>query len=77
MNGLEPVMSEKLLLDHYKNNHAFFIEETNEEWRNSTKYTIGNSFNLGAHLNHEFFWESLCPIYQGGGIPPITRSPLG
>ena len=36
-----------------------------------------DSFNLGAHLNHEFFWESLCPIYQEGGVLPIAGSPLG
>ena len=32
-------------------------------------------FNGGGHLNHEFFWDSLTPISQGGGSLPDANGP--
>ena len=36
----------------------------------------GIKFNGGGHLNHEFFWESLAPVNNGGGKLPSEDSPL-
>lgn len=29
------------------------------------------------HINHEFFWETLAPISEGGGVEPDSDSDLG
>ena len=34
------------------------------------------SFNAGGHANHEFFWESLSPVFEKGGQLPRIMSPL-
>ena len=31
----------------------------------------------GGHLNHEFFWDSLMPTSEGGGVEPEADSDLG
>ena len=33
-------------------------------------------FNEGGHLNHVFFWESLSPVDEHGGILPQPKSDL-
>ena len=33
-------------------------------------------FNGGGHLNHEFFWEGLAPIKEGGGQHPDESTEL-
>ena len=32
-------------------------------------------FNGGGHYNHEFFWDSLKPISEGGGNLPDANGP--
>ena len=34
-------------------------------------------FNGGGHVNHEFFWDNLAPIAEGGGVAPAPDSELG
>lgn len=34
-------------------------------------------YNVGGHLNYVFFWESLTPISEGGGVIPSYDSDLG
>jgi len=33
--------------------------------------------NGNLHINHEFFWESLAPISENGGVQPSHDSELG
>lgn len=40
--------------------------------------TLSNAikFNGGGHLNHEFFWDCLAPLKEGGGVLPEEGSEL-
>jgi len=33
-------------------------------------------FNGSGNINHEFFWEGLAPITEGGGVIPEEQSEL-
>lgn len=89
MNGLEPVISEHLMSFHYSKHHQTYVNNLNglmEQAANAlesgdhqkvTELSQGIKFNGGGHVNHEFFWESLAPISEGGGVAPAADSDLG
>ena len=73
IGALEPVISGHLLDFHYGKHHRTYVNNLNNlleqqaesAARGDLQKSIGLSqqikFNGGGHLNHEFFWESLCP----------------
>lgn len=65
----------------YVNNLNNFQEQSSEALaRGDIKKYIELShlvkFNGGGHLNHEFFWESLAPLNNGGGAHPDKGTAL-
>lgn len=85
MGALEPIISGHLLEFHYGKHHRTYVNNLNNLLdqqaealnRGDIKQAVGFShaiqFNGGGHLNHEFFWDSLCPVSQSA-IP--TSGPL-
>ena len=73
IGALEPFMSGHLLDFHYGKHHRTYVTNLNNLLEQDAEHkatgnlqaSIGLSnlihFNAGGHLNHEFFWESLCP----------------
>ena len=88
INGLEPVISQKLMEFHYGKHHQTYVNNLNGLYEKASSALDNGDhqgfvdssqaikFNGGGHLNHEFFWESLCPIAEGGGNLPQQGSPL-
>ena len=88
INGLEPVISKNLMEFHYGKHHATYVKNLNDLQEQAAQAQAdGNTqkfvdlsqaikFNGGGHLNHEFFWESLAPIANGGGVLPAAGSAL-
>ena len=73
IGSLEPIMSGHLLDFHYGKHHRTYVNNLNNLLEQQAEFnakgdiqkSIGLSqqikFNGGGHLNHEFFWDSLCP----------------
>ena len=73
IGALEPIMSGHLLEFHYGKHHRTYVNNLNNlleqqaeaQAQGQLQKAIGLSqqikFNGGGHLNHEFFWDSLCP----------------
>merc|ERR1712086_1089920 len=89
LNGLEPVLSEHLMSFHYSKHHQTYVNNLNGlmeqaatalevgDHQKVTELSQAIKFNGGGHVNHEFFWESLAPVANGGGVAPATDSDLG
>ena len=66
-------MSGKLLDFHYGKHHRTYVTNLNNLLEKQAELTakgdlqgsinLSNNihFNAGGHMNHEFFWDSLCP----------------
>lgn len=88
LNGLEPVISAKLLDFHYNKHHKAYVDNLNAKTqeaddalkagdiRKLVSLTQAIKFHGGGHYNHNFFWESLAPPKEGGGHRPEKGSEL-
>ena len=88
INGLEPVISQRLMEFHYGKHHQTYVNNLNGLYEKAADALESGDhqkfvdlsqaikFNGGGHLNHEFFWESLAPISNGGGVTPAKGSKL-
>jgi Fe-Mn family superoxide dismutase len=79
---LAPYMSEEQLRIHHSKHHQAYVNGANailqrlEKARKEgieidLKSTLKElSFNIGGHLLHSIFWQSMAPVAKGGGEPP-------
>jgi superoxide dismutase, Fe-Mn family len=88
IGALEPVISGHLMEFHYGKHHRTYVNNLNIFTEKSAQALAAGDiksyielcnlvkFNGGGHLNHEFFWESLAPIANGGGQVPAVGTDL-
>ena len=88
LGALEPVVSGTLMDFHYGKHHRTYVNNLNNLLPQAQEaLAVGNiekynslqdsvNFNLGGHLNHEFFWDTLAPLKEGGGVLPDADSDL-
>ena len=73
IGSLEPFMSGALLDFHYGKHHRTYVNNLNQLLEQQAEalatgnlskaigYSQAIKFNGGGHINHELFWDSLCP----------------
>ena len=88
MGALEPVISGHQMEFHYSKHHRTYVNNLNGLLEKAAEAQAKNDmaayvqllqgikFNSGGHLNHEFFWETLAPISDGGGVVPDQGTQL-
>ena len=81
-DGLEPVISAKLLEIHHSRHHQTYINNLNaaldeldvaqekKDCEKIAELSQAIKFNGGGHFNHSFFWENLAPVNEKGGELP-------
>ncbi|MCX8158412.1 MAG: superoxide dismutase [Candidatus Diapherotrites archaeon] len=74
---LEPFISEQQLMLHHSKHHAAYVNNANnlltklrEARENSSDLDMKAilkelSFNIGGHVLHSIFWDSMCPNKEG------------
>ena len=75
-NSLEPFVSEEQLKIHHEKHHATYVKTANQILEKIAKARTDNteldmraelkalSFNVGGHILHSLFWESMTPSGQ-------------
>ena len=88
IGALEPVISSQTMEFHYGKHHRGYVNNLNKLMEQAAEAQANNDmqayvqllqgikFNGGGHLNHEFFWNTLQPIAEGGGVLPEQGSDL-
>lgn len=84
--GLEPVISSKLLEIHHSKHHQTYVNNLNKSVEGlivaSEKNNVDEisqlsqaiKFNGGGHFNHSFFWDNLAdPRAEGGQLPDYLK----
>ena len=88
LGDLEPVISGHLMDFHYGKHHRTYVNNLNALQEKAQEALATGKvqeymqllqaikFNGGGHLNHEFFWDTLAPIKEGGGVLPDADTQL-
>jgi Fe-Mn family superoxide dismutase len=88
LNALEPVLTQTQMDYHYNRHHKTYVTKYNEkldqieaaqakkDYAAIARIAREIRFFGGGNWNHTFFWESLAPVSNGGGVRPSEASPL-